>query len=283
MMDETINHLKKRVAKIETGYTFATRFCVYHLKRMKNHSSGGNTMKKVLGILAAGLLMVGAVSAQETTVDAGLDVLSGYVWRGGVIGADDKVVLQPSIGLTFGESGVSAGVWGSAFAQSRGALDGFDEVDVFVDYSTSLGEDSPLGISVGFTEYLFPNGGAGAKHSEEAYIGLSMDHAISPSLTFYYDFGLADAWYLVFAAGTDVPLGDSEDGPALSIGVSAAASDYGGKTGFNDITGTASVTFPAGQFSITPKVGLSYADDKVNIDNTSFWGGINIGISFGGE
>jgi hypothetical protein len=253
---------------------------------MKNHSSGGNTMKKVLGVLAAGLLMVGAVSAQETTVDAGLDALSGYIFRGAVLGADNKAVLQPSIGLTFGESGLSAGLWGSVFVQSRGgasALDQSDEVDFWVDYSTSLGEDSPLGISVGFTEYYTPSLNVGTKHTEEAYIGLSMDHAIAPSLTFYYDFGIYDSWYLVFAAGTDVPLGESEDGPALSIGVSAAASDAGGKTGFNDLTGTASVTFPAGQFSITPKVGLSYADDKVNIDNTSFWGGINISMSFGGE
>ena len=247
-------------------------------------------MKKVLGIVAAGLLMVGAVSAQEVAVDAGLDVLSGYVWRGGVLGADDKLVIQPGIGLAFGETGFSAGAWGSLFAQSRSGtsqLDDFDEVDFFVDYTTALGEDSPLSLSIGFTEYLFPNAASGSKHSEEAYIGLSMDHAISPSLTFYYDFGLADAWYLVFAAGTDVPLGESEDGPALSIGVSAAASNYvdtsgSKKTGFNDITGTASVTFPAGQFSITPKAGITYYD-KVAASNTSFWGGINIGISFGGE
>ncbi|MGA1199796.1 MAG: hypothetical protein ACO36I_25150, partial [Candidatus Latescibacterota bacterium] len=235
-------------------------------------------MKKVLGILAAGLLMVGAVSAQETTVDASLDVLSGYIWRGGVIGADNKVVLQPGIGLGFGESGLSAGIWGSAFMQSRGALDQVDEIDLWIDYSTSLGEDSPLGISVGFTEYYLPSLSAGTKHTEEAYIGLSLDHAIAPSLTFYYDFGTVDAWYLVLAGGTDVPLGESEDGPALSIGASVAMSDYAGKTGLNDVTATASITFPAGQFSITPKVGLTYADDKINIDNTSFYGGVGISM-----
>ncbi|MFT5369300.1 MAG: hypothetical protein ACI8V2_004275 [Candidatus Latescibacterota bacterium] len=254
---------------------------MYH--EIKNNSSGGKTMKKFLGVLMAGLLMVGVTSAQQTTVDVGLDALSGYVWRGGVLGADDKLVLQPSVGLTFGESGLSAGVWGSAFAQSRGALDGADEVDVFADYSTSLGEDSPLGISIGFIEYLFPNAGTGAKHSEEAYIGLSVDNPLAPSLTFYYDFGLADAWYLVLSGGTDVPLGDSEDGPALSIGASVAMSDYGNKTGFNDVTGTASISFPAGQFSITPKIGVTYGDDKVNADNTSFWFGVNIGIPLGGE
>ncbi len=243
-------------------------------------------MKKFLGVLMAGLLMVGVTSAQQTTVDVGLDALSGYVFRGGVLGADDKLVLQPSVGLTFGESGLSAGLWGSVFAQSRGgtsALDQSDEVDFWIDYSTSLGEDSPLGISIGFTDYYTPSLNVGTKHTEEAYIGLSVDNPISPSLTFYYDFGIFDAWYLVLSCGTDVPLGEAEDGPALSIGTSVSASDSGGKTGFNDLTGTASMTFPAGQFSITPKIGVSYADDKVNADNTSFWFGVNIGIPLGGE
>lgn len=240
-------------------------------------------MKKFLGVLMAGLMLVGSASAQETTVDGSLDVLSGYIWRGGVIGADDKVVVQPGIGLTFGESGLSAGIWGSAFLQSRGVLDQVDEVDLWIDYTMALGEDSPLSLSIGFTEYFLPSLSVGTKHTEEAYIGLSVDHPISPSLTFYYDFGTVDAWYLVLSGGTDVPLGDDEDGPALSIGASIAMSDYGGKTGFNDAGVSASVTFPAGQFSITPKVGLSYGDDKVNIDNTSFYGGVGIGMSFGGE
>jgi hypothetical protein len=257
---------------------------VYH--EIKNNSSGGNTMKKFLGVLAAGLLMVGTVSAQETTVDVGLDALSGYIFRGGVLGADDKLVLQPSVGLTFGESGLSAGLWGSVFVQSRSgasALDQSDEVDFWIDYSTSLGEDSPLGISIGFTDYYTPSLNVGTKHTEEAYVGLSVDNPMSPSLTLYYDFGLFDAWYLVLSGGTDVPLGEDEDGPALSIGASVAMSDYGNKTGFNDVTGTASITFPAGQFSISPMIGVSYADDKINTDNTSFWGGVSIGISLGGE
>lgn len=241
-------------------------------------------MKKFLGVLAAGLLMVGTVSAQENvSVDVGLDALSGYIFRGAVTGADDKLVLQPSIGLTFGESGLTAGVWGSIFTQSRSVLDQADEIDLWIDYSTSLGEDSPLGISVGFTEYYLPSLSAGTKNTEEAYIGLSVDHQLSPSLTFYYDFGTVDAWYLVLSGGTDVPLGENEEGPALSIGASVAMSDYGNKTGFHDVTGTASIAFPAGQFSIAPTVGVSYADDKINADNTSFWGGVSIGISLGGE
>jgi len=238
-------------------------------------------MKKFFGLLLAGMLLVGPANAQdEVSVGISLDALSGYVWRGGVIGADNKAVLQPGIELGFGESGLTVGAWGSIFAQDRSVLDGADEVDIYADYSTSLGEGG-LGISIGFTEYLFPNAGAGAKHSEEAYVGISLDHQLAPSVTFYYDFGLADAWYLVLSLGVDVPLGE-EGGPALSLGASAAISDYGSKTGFNDVTASASVSFGSGGISIAPTVAVTFADKKVNPD-TSFWFGVSIGFSPGGE
>ena len=240
-------------------------------------------MKKLFGILLAGMMLIGSANAQEdVSVGISLDGYSGYIWRGFVIGADDKAALQPGIELGFGESGLTVGGWGSFFVQDRSVLDGVDEVDLYADYSTTLSEDSGLGISIGFIEYLFPNGGAGSKHSEEAYVGLSVDHQLAPSLTFYYDFGLADAWYLVFSAGIDVPLGE-EDGPALSLGGSVSMSDYGNKTGFSDATATASVSFGAGAISIAPTVGFSYADSKINADNSSFWGGISISFSPGAE
>lgn len=239
-------------------------------------------MKKFLGLLLVGLMLGGTAQAQ-TTVDASLGAYSGYIWRGFILGADDKAVLQPSVTLGFGDSGLSFNVWGSFFVQSRTATKGADELDFTIDYSKTLSEDSGLGISIGYIQYTFPSAGAGAKHTEEPYIGISLDNPASPALTFYYDFGLNDAWYLVGSIGYDIPMGEGDDAPALSIGVSAAASDYGGKTGFNDITATASVGFAMGQFTISPSAGFSYADDKVNIDNSSFWGGISIGIPLGGE
>ena len=78
-------------------------------------------MKKIVAVFAilAGLNLGGMGQAQEISVDASIDALSGYIWRGGVLGADDKAVLQPSLTLGFGESGFSVNVWGSFFVQSR--------------------------------------------------------------------------------------------------------------------------------------------------------------------
>ena len=241
-------------------------------------------MKKLFGILLVGMLLVAPANAQEN-VSFGItvDPMYGYIWRGFELGADDKIALQPGVELGFGESGLTVGAWGSWFVQDREKTEGVDEIDLYADFSTMLSEDSGVGISIGFIEYVFPNGDTGEKHSEEAYVGISLDNAIAPALTFYYDFGITDGWYLALSAGFDVPLG-AEDGPALSLGASVAMSNAEDeeevkKTGFHDITLTASVGFDVGSISISPTIGFAYADTRVNEDNSAFWGGISIGFS----
>ena len=237
-------------------------------------------MKKLFGILLVSMLLVAPANAQgDVSFGITVDPMYGYIWRGQELGADDKIALQPGIELGFGETGLTVGAWGSWFVQDRGNTEGADEIDLYADFSTMLSEDIGVGISIGFIEYVFPNGGSGATHSEEAYVGISLDNAIAPALTFYYDFGLIDSWYLALSAGVDVPLG-SEDGPALSLGASVAASGdgYGGKNGFNDLTLTASVALPLGQISITPMVGFAIVEKDVN-PNNEVYGGISIGFS----
>lgn len=247
-------------------------------------------MKKLFGILLVGMLLVAPANAQEdVSFGITVDPMYGYIWRGQELGANvekqyrtnDKIALQPGIELGFGETGLTVGAWGSWFVQDRGRTEGADEIDLYADFSTMLSEEFGVGISIGFIEYVFPNGATGAKHSEEAYVGVSLDNAIAPALTFYYDFGLTDSWYLALSAGVDLPLG-SEDGPALSLGASVAASGdadaYGGKNGFNDLTLTASVALPLGQISITPMVGFAIVEEGVN-PNNEVYGGIGIGFS----
>ena len=45
-----------------------------------------------------------------------------------------------------------------------------------------------LGVSIGYIQYVFPSADEDSNLSQEAYIGLSLDNAISPALTFYYGF-----------------------------------------------------------------------------------------------
>jgi hypothetical protein len=239
-------------------------------------------MKNLFYILLVGLMFAGVARAQDSdvSVDLALDGYSGYIWRGGILGSDEKPVLQPSITLGFGESGISFNVWGSAFLSSRNSTEGADELDFTVDYSTTLSEESGVGISLGYIQYTFPNGPSGGKHSEEAYASLSMDNVLAPSVTVYYDFGLIDDYYATVGVGPSLPLGEGDDVPTLDLSASVGFSGdgYGGSAGFNDVTVSASIGFAAGQLSITPTVGVTIPDDGVNPD-TTIWGGISIGFS----
>ena len=240
-------------------------------------------MKKLCGILLVGIFLIAPANAQMS-VGITLDSYTGYIWRGYVLGADDKIVAQPGIEVGFGETGLSIGAWGSWFVQDRiddrnpdTQTQNVDELDFYADYSRSLSDDMGLGISIGYIQYVFPSASEDSNLSQEAYIGFSLDNAISPAVTFYYDFGLVEAWYVSLSGGYDIPLG-SEEGQVLSIGASVAMSDYEDKTGFNDVTVTASLSCNACAISIAPTLGFSYADTKINPDNRTFWGGINIGF-----
>jgi hypothetical protein len=110
-------------------------------------------MKKLMVVFTSD-----AVRAQETdiSVDVSIDALSEYIWRGGVLGAEDKAVLQPSLTLGFGESGISVNVWGSFFVQSRIATEGVDELNFTADYSGTLDEDNGMDFSIVRRSALWP-------------------------------------------------------------------------------------------------------------------------------
>ncbi len=258
-------------------------------------------MKKSGGILLAIMLLVAPSNAQQSlSVSMTLESYSGYIWRGEQIGESGNVVLQPGIALGFGRSGITVGSWGSFYVQGRGEefrnpSEQYDEIDLYASYSTILSEESGVGISLGFSEYIFfnlndytPSNARVPDAAREVYIGISLDNALSPALTFYYDFSeLRDGWYLVFSSGVDVPLG-SGGGPLLSLGGSVAMSNYEkykveneSTTSFHDATATASIVFGVGSVSIVPTVGFSYAGEKVIGQNNdkSFWGGVSIGFS----
>ena len=238
-------------------------------------------MKKSCGILFAIMLLVTPSNAQQSlSVSMTLESYSSYILRG--LKMTDKITLQPSIALGFGGSGLSIGAWGNISIQEREFNDYADMIDLYADYSRILSEESGVGISIGFHEYIFPKlvEGEESENSEEVYVGISLDNALSPALTFYYDSTVFDGWYLAFSAGIDVPL-VSEGGPVLSLGGRVAMSNYSSKTGFNDVTATASLGFGVGSVSIVPTVGIAYFDsgEEDYFSGTNFYGGVGIGFS----
>ena len=239
-------------------------------------------MLRIFGILLAAILFssstVRAQQEMNITVDGSLDSYSQYIWRGWNLG--NKVAMQPSLTLGFTETGLSLNIWGSAAMMDRSEPDNlkdFDELDFTLSYDRTLSEESGVGISLGYIQYTFPSVDSGT-HSEEFYAGLSLDNAAAPSLTAYYDFGLAEAWYITFGIGPEFAL-DTEGKASLGLGASVGLSDGTGSLAFNDVTFSASIGIAAGAFTISPVLGYSYADKDVNPDNSEAWGGLSISFS----
>lgn len=240
-------------------------------------------MRNAYYILVTGLTLAlsGNVAAQEmqVSVDGAIDAYSQYICRG--FNLADKVSIQPSLTLGFGESGVAFDIWGSAAMQDRGSptdLDQADELDFTLSLDRTLSEEASVGLSLGYIQYTFPSLEIGTKHSEEVCGGISLDNAAAPSLTAYYDFGLANAWYISFGIGPEFPL-DSEGKASLGFGASVGLSDATRDFGFNDATLTTSIGFSQGMWTISPTFGYSYSDDGVNKENSEVWGGVSIGFS----
>jgi hypothetical protein len=76
----------------------------------------------------------------------GADLTSRYIWRGINLGGSSPHI-QPSVEYTFGNTGISAGAWGS---YSLGHS-GFAEADLYLSYAPTSW------ISFTLTDYFFPN------------------------------------------------------------------------------------------------------------------------------
>ena len=126
----------------------------------------------------------------------------------------------------------------------------------------------------------FPMHPKGAKHSEEFYVGLSIDSPVAPSVTVYHDFGLLDATYLSLGIGPEFPLGESA---ALGIGINAGLSNYNNQSfGLHDFNVSVSVGITRGVATFSPSIALSVSDKDIVgtvADKEEVWVGFGIFFS----
>lgn len=214
-------------------------------------------MKWIISVFAF-LFAALSVSAQElpapkVSVAVNVDVTSGYVFRGYVIGELDKVAVQPSISAQM--DNLSFGANANAFVQDREMLKGNDEIEVYAEYTWALDK---LNLSAGFIQDIyFSDGPDSTNTASDVYAALSLDSPLSPTLAAYRNFSDMDRWnydwYISLSADTNRGWLDF----AASIGVS----DTDGEFGFHDVTGKASVTIPMmGAVTLSPGVQCVYLD-----------------------
>lgn len=159
-------------------------------------------MKTKLKVTALALLATAlpftAMAQDKVEASVGVDLVSGYIWRGQDLGG---VSLQPSASISY--KGFSLEAWGSVGIESKDEK----ELDLTLGYENG-------GFSLSVTDYWF-NSGPGYFH----YGARNTAHTFEAQIG--YDFGpVAVNWYTNFA-GTD---GVNKDGDrAYSSYLSLAA------------------------------------------------------------
>lgn len=221
------------------------------------------TVKKFIALTSAALAAVAFTASAQVAVD----VVSAYVFRGATI--NDQVNVQPGFDTSIFGGAVSVGTWANFNTDTTE----FDEVDYFLGYTIPTGEDSPVSIEIGYTEYTYP--GAEGDADRESYISFA-----STSLPFDLSFGayygvggaIQDSLYLELGLGYSMDLAEN-----LGLGLGAALGYLDpdeGDSGFSHLTLSAGldVGIPESEYVVT--LGVAYVvetDDNVLAVDEDFY------------
>ncbi len=236
-------------------------------------------------------------SAKEEGVEVSLtgDFFSKYIWRGQNLVND--WVFQP--GVSVGYKGFTGSIWNNMNAKDHRVDDvlvkagNLTETDLSLDYSNNVPGIDVLGFSVGAIYYDYLN--IHLHPTAEAYGGLNLDVAASPSIRWYYDFDQADGSYVQFSVGhtieklqewrTDCYCG-LQVGASMGMGTANYNRFYFGldETALNDFTLTAGLPICLGKLTIRPSLGYSTMLNKdvraATEKSDNFWGGVGLVYDF---
>jgi len=252
---------------------------------LENQNEKGKlTMKKfMMGAIVAMLFsMLTGYGAWAADATLAVDANSAYVWRG--ITFNDGFVIQPSLDVS--HEGFGINVWGNI------DIDDYDntlksgemsEVDLTLSYGFNIKD---VGISFGYIDYLFPNGG---ESTQEFYGSLEYNiyKGLTAGLGVYYDFDEINDVYANVSLGYNLEFNDKF---SMDFGASLGymGKDYAIAYGGTD-SGLHEYTLSVGaNYAITKAWGVAasvtYVDsadtDVMPDQDTEWWGGVNLSYSF---
>ena len=236
-----------------------------------------------------------AVAGQGVTVEAGVDLLSQYIWRGYEL-SRDSVVIQPS--ATFGYRGFSVGIWENMDTDPYSSqMENLTETDWTLSYSTSI---SGVEVEAGYIWYAI----ADADDSQEVYLSLGLDTILHPTLTIYREFYHAPSTYITLGISHSIQVGWRGASLDLSLQGSYLASNDAGVypdpgdptdeyNNLHDGLATVALTIPVNKIvTVAPTASWSFplcadAADDMQAGNMNhggkdnfFYGGVSISFSF---
>jgi len=256
--------------------------------------------KLILLILGMSVLncTVTCFAESKIELEASVDFLSKYIWRGQNI--DDDPVFQPSISAAYGN--LAASIWGNLELTNINDKSGdFSEIDYSLGCTGTLPRVDGVGYSIGVIYYDFPSSAADGTRTPdttEVYWGLNLDVPLSPSVTIYHDVDEAEGSYVSLCAGHDIEK-IVELGPDIPVGMEINTSLGWGSGSYNKYYwGTDqsklndlafSVSFPVEIAGWTVKPSLSYVTllsddirdtDAYGTDSDFFVAGVSLSKAF---
>ena len=199
-------------------------------------------------------------NSAENEGNAGVDILSNYVWRGIKL-SDDNGVLEPSVGITSGSFSVN--LWANYDLDTKEA----NETDLTLSYARESGAYS---YEAGYIYYAIDGED---NDTQELYLSLTYDTLLSPTVTLYYDIDAGDGAFLTASASHSIPLNvgnnlELEFGASISANIdndvmSIDTNGDGKVDSFTDLYNgevSASVSIPLNNgITITPKAAYTTA------------------------
>jgi len=205
-----------------------------------------------------------------------LDFVSRYIWRGFDLNPDQQPVLQPSIDMEFGESGLSLNLWMSfSFANKE-----LNETDLTLTYTQKIGEEFSLQSGlVHYAWYFVPHFKFQDDTSHEIFAALVMPEVLfQPALTLFYDFTNGDGIYILMESEYSFkPIRDVETSIHASLGYNGGQwLPEGTDQGFSDLNIGASFSYDLNAFQILPFANYTFVLLDAIGKKNHFWVGISL-------
>ena len=266
-------------------------------------------MKATIAILAVAAFF--AAAAEETneveraessafSIEASVDILSDYIWRGKI--CNGNPVWQPSATIAYDaeELGtVSVNVWASLdLTHKRGTMNksrrscGLQEIDYTLSYANKIG---PVGVEAGHIWYTFPNDNGAS--DQDLYATVSFDNPVAtPYASVYWNYSDScgndtSAVYFDFGLSRDFELTEEltlTPKATLGFGDHAYTNSKGGSELTDQTLGVAASYAITENLSVGAQINYTWTPSHTlrkegymgDGEHQIVWGGVNATFSF---
>ncbi|MFQ5951987.1 MAG: hypothetical protein ACE5JK_01095 [Candidatus Omnitrophota bacterium] len=232
--------------------------------------------------------------------DTSASFLTQYIWRGQNLGSEPVMQYDANVskwGFTF-DFFVNYSLNNNKQIDN-GLYQEITELDYTISYDFNVGEAlekmnmespgifDPVGISLGYIYYTFPNQNWNELEvfdSHEIFLGASYDVLLQPFFTWYLDVDQGTGSYLQFGVGHTFEF--EESGISANVGTAFGYNyhQWTPEAGWSDVLLSGDVSIPIfNYFYITPSVGWSIIldpDTYEDAQKNEFYGGITFGFSY---